>query len=61
MKIKINAVKDKNGKVIATFEKAADNAPSLKPILEPGHTLHEIEVAENYKEDIKAFYEQHAH
>ena len=59
--MKIHAVKDKSGKVIATFEKAAGNSPSVTPVVEDGHTLHEIEVTENYKEDIKAFYEKHAH
>jgi hypothetical protein len=57
--MKIHAVKDKTGKVVATFEKMAGHGPTVAPALEQGHTLHEIEVAENYKDDIKAFYEQH--
>jgi hypothetical protein len=58
--MKIHAVKDKSGKVIATFEKVVGNGPSITPVVEDGHSLHEIEVAENYREDIKAFYEKHA-
>jgi hypothetical protein len=56
--MKINVVKDKNGKVIATFEKAVGGAPSLTPVLEPGQTTDEMDVPENYKEDIKTFYEK---
>jgi len=59
--MKIQAVKDKAGKVVATFEKAGDHGPSVTPMLEHGHTLHEIEVAENYRDDIKGFYAKHGH
>ena len=59
MKMKIQAIKDAKGKVIATFEKASGQAPTVAPVLEPGHTIHEMEVLENYKDDIKAFYEKH--
>jgi hypothetical protein len=58
--MKVNLVKDEKGKVIATFEKAAAGKPSIKPVLKPGHTVHEVEVAENYKADIPAFYKQHS-
>jgi hypothetical protein len=57
--MKVHAIKDKAGKVVATFEKAVGNTPSVAPVLEQGHTLHEIEAPENYKDDIKAFYEEH--
>lgn len=56
---KIQALKDKTGKVIATFEKATGNGPSLTPVLENGHTVHEMDVADNYHEDIRKFYAQH--
>lgn len=60
--MKIHAVKDKNGKVIATFHKAAaGQASAVTPVLEPGHTLDEIEVAENFHEDLKGFYQKHGH
>jgi hypothetical protein len=54
---KIQAVKDKTGKVIATFEKANGHGPSVTPVLEDGHTVHEMDVEEN--EDVKAFYAKH--
>ncbi len=57
--MKVNVVKDENGKVVATFEDAAAGSPALKPVLRPGHKVHEVEVAENYKSDIKAFYAKH--
>ena len=58
--MKINVVKDKTGKVIATFEKAVDGGPGITPEPDPAHTVHEIEVAENYRQDIQAVYSQHS-
>jgi hypothetical protein len=56
---KIHVIRNKDGKAIATFEKAAGAGPSVEPVLEAGHTIHEMEVADNYHEDIKTFYTQH--
>jgi hypothetical protein len=56
---KIQALKDKAGKVIATYEKGTGNGAALMPVLEDGHTVHEIEVADNYLEDIRKLYAQH--
>jgi hypothetical protein len=58
--MKVNIVKDPNGKVVATFENPVAGGSSLKPVLKPGHTVHEVDAAERYKEDIKAFYQQHS-
>lgn len=58
--MKLNIVKDKAGKVIATFEKAAGEGPSVTPELDHTQTVHEIDVAENYREDIHAIYKQHS-
>jgi hypothetical protein len=58
--MKVNLVKDEKGKVIATFERPVGGRPSLKPVLKPGHTVHEVEAAENYRADIKTFYTQHS-
>jgi hypothetical protein len=58
--MKINVVKDATGKVIATFEKAVGDGPSVAPVLVAGHTLDEMEVAENYRESISAFYKQNS-
>jgi hypothetical protein len=57
---KIQVVKDKNGKVIATYEKAtAGNGPSVAPVLEAGHTEQEMDVADDYHMDIDKLYAQH--
>jgi hypothetical protein len=53
---KIQVIKDKTGKVIATFEKAVGNGPSVTPRLEAGHTVHEMDVSDDYNEDVKTFY-----
>ncbi|MGO8951231.1 MAG: hypothetical protein ACLQUY_26965 [Ktedonobacterales bacterium] len=58
--MKVNVVKDQDGKVVATFENANANGPSTRPVLEPGHTVHEVEAEEDYMADIKAFYERHS-
>ncbi|HTC16845.1 MAG TPA: hypothetical protein VK695_13665 [Steroidobacteraceae bacterium] len=58
--MKINVVKDERGKVVATFEDAAAGAPSLKPVLKPGHTVQKVETQENYKKDLQGFYRQHS-
>jgi hypothetical protein len=54
--MKIHVVKDKSGKVIASYESAAGNGPSLTPVLTSEHRVEEIEVADNYKEDLRVLY-----
>jgi Ethanolamine utilization protein EutJ (predicted chaperonin) len=58
--MKVNVVKDENGKVVATFENPGTDGTSIKPVLKPGHRVHEVEASEQYKRDIKAFYEHHS-
>ena len=58
--MKLNIVKDKAGKGIATYEKVQGDGPSVTPELDRTHTLHEIEVAENYLHTIEALYQQHS-
>ena len=58
--MKVNVVKDQSGKVVATFEHAAPGGPSIKPVLKPGHKVHEVEAGADYKKNIKTFYEQHS-
>jgi hypothetical protein len=58
--MKLNIVKDKAGKVIATYEKAKGDGPSVTPELDRTHTVHEIEVTENYMHTIEALYQQHS-
>ena len=57
--MKIQVVKDKNGKVIATYHKATGHGPSVEPMLELEHTVAEMEVADNFHENLKSFYEHH--
>ncbi len=59
--MKLNIVKDEKGKVVATYENpAVAGGPAVKPVLKPGHKVHEVEAPENYKVDIKAFYAHHS-
>jgi hypothetical protein len=57
--MKLNIVKDTGGKVVATFENST-NGVSLRPVLQKGHTLHQVDAPENYRADIKGFYERHS-
>jgi len=54
--MKIKVVKDRSGKAIATFESSSVNGTTLTPVLPEGHKVEEIEVAENYKDNLAAFY-----
>jgi hypothetical protein len=54
--MKIKVVKDRSGKVIATFESSSVNGTTLTPVLPDGHKVEEIEVAENYKDNLSAVY-----
>lgn len=58
MKIKI--IKDASGNVVGTLESAVADGPTIAPVLKPGHTLQEVECADNYHEEIVAFYELHS-
>ena len=58
--MKLNIVKDKAGKVIATYENTQGDGPSVTPELDSTHTVHEIEVADNYRHNIHALYQQHS-
>ncbi len=58
--MKLNVIKDEDGNVVATFENPAGDDRSVRPILKPGHTIHEVEAEENYTDDIASFYEHHS-
>jgi hypothetical protein len=58
--MKLNLVKDANGKVVATFENAVAGGPLIKPVLKPGHTVHHVEVADDYKAHVAALYKHHS-
>lgn len=59
--VKINVVKDENGKVIATFPKAiAGASQGLYPVLKPRHKVHEVDAPENYLAHLKTFYKENS-
>jgi hypothetical protein len=58
--MKVNILKDAKGKVVATFESAATGSPAIKPVPMAGETVLEVDTEENYKADIKAFYQKHS-
>jgi hypothetical protein len=58
--MKVNIIRDEKGKVIATYEPTRPGGPMLKPVLKPGHKVHEVEAPENYAADIKTFYAKHS-
>jgi hypothetical protein len=59
--MKVNVVKDEDGKVVATFENATAGGPTVRPVLKPGHTVHEVEADEDYTADLTSFYQRHSH
>ena len=58
--MKVNIVKDKSGKAIATFQKAQGDQPSVVPELDSSHSVHEIEVEANYLQNLDALYKLHS-
>jgi hypothetical protein len=58
--MKVNVVKDQNGKVVATFENARPGSPAIKPVLKAGHRVQEVEASDDYGKNIKTFYEHHS-
>ena len=58
--MKVHIIKDDKGKVVATFEPSRPGAPMLKPLLKPGHSVHEVDAPENYASDVKSFYAKHS-
>lgn len=58
--MKLNVIKDGDGKVVATFENPVGDGPSVRPVLKPGHTVHEVEADENYTDNIASLYEHHS-
>ncbi len=55
---RIHVVKDKSGKVIASFEAASEGGPSVKPVLHDEHKVEEVEVPHNYMENLSVLYSE---
>jgi hypothetical protein len=58
--MKVHVIRDEKGKVVATFEPPRAGGPMLKPLLKPGHSVHEVEAPEDYAADIRQFYAKHS-
>jgi hypothetical protein len=58
--MKVNIVKDSSGKVVGAFEKASSSGAHVAPQLKPGQTVDEVDAQNDYKQNLKAFYQQHS-
>lgn len=55
--MKIQVVKDASGKAIASFDAASGSAGvTVTPVLPDGHRVEEVEVPDNYLEDLSVLY-----
>lgn len=54
--MQINVVKDKSGKVLATFQSGSGNGAQAKPISSAGHKVEQLEVPENYRSNLGTIY-----
>ena len=57
--MKVQIVRDDNGKVIASAESTKGSEVSVKPILEKGQTVEEVDAAAQYLQDLPNFYKHH--
>ena len=58
--MKVNVVRDQDGKVVATYENPVGDGPALRPVLKAGHTTHEVDAEDNYTARIEEFYKRHS-
>jgi hypothetical protein len=55
--MKIQVVKDASGRVVASYEAASGSAAAtVTPVLPDGHRMEEVEVPDNYLEDLSVLY-----
>jgi hypothetical protein len=54
--MKINVVKDKSGKVVATFQTASGDGAQVKPITADGQKVEAAEVPDNYHSNLTSVY-----
>ena len=52
----INVVKDKSGKVIATFQSASGSGAQVKPLAKDGNKVETAEVPDNYHSNLTSIY-----
>lgn len=57
--MKIKVVKDPSGNIIASYEDTPGHAGlSVAPVLPDGHKVEELEVPENYAENLRLLYSE---
>ena len=54
--MKVRILRDATGKVLASSEISNEKEISATPQPEKGHTLEEVNAADHYAQDLKAFY-----
>ena len=56
--MKINVVRDRSGKVVASFEAPNGHGGStaLMPVLQAGEKIEELEVPDNYRQHLAVLY-----
>lgn len=57
--MKVQIVRDAQGKVIASAEVGKESEVSVKPVLEKNQTAEEVNAADRYEHDLNGFYKQH--
>jgi len=58
--MKVKVYRDATGNVFASSEIADEKVVSAVPQLEKGHTAEEVNAAEQYTQDLSAFYKKNA-
>jgi len=56
--MKVQVVRDRDGKAVASFEQKPAGALRLEPKVPAGHKVEEIEVPENYAANLAALYKK---
>jgi hypothetical protein len=54
--MKIHVVRDKSGKVVASFEPSQGTGTTMTPVLQDGERIEDLEVAGNYRENLSLLY-----
>ena len=56
--MEIHAVKDKKGKIVATFERKPGAAVTLEPELPRGHKVEKLQVPDDYTSKLHVIYKK---
>lgn len=55
--MKVHVVKDKEGKVVASFERKPGGA-QLEPKIDPAHKVEEMELPDSYAANLRVLYKK---